>query len=195
MEEHEKQLRDARTAVMADVGRQKKAAEDAMRTAQAAQERLNKLLKDQEQAELEAAKDNPEKLSALQERQKRRQIESELETARTELNDKNTRLTQYESREAESARETKAREIAARLSVDATELVTLSKYTNGTPEAIEEIAKRLPKGQTRPPLKPDSNTHIGGGATWEEVRAAYIKDPRSPAIRERYLQMRKERGR
>lgn len=195
-EEHEKALRDATSAILADVGRQKKATDDAMKTATAAQARLDKMLKEQTDAELEAARDNPEQLSGIRERQRRREMESQLEEARQELTDKTAKLTQYESRDAETARETKAVEIATRLNVDAARLIKMSKYTDGTPEAIEDLAKELPKKDGKPGgLRPDSSASIGGGSTWEQVRAAYIKDPRDPIVKEQYLEMKAKRGR
>jgi len=193
-EEHEKALRDARTAVMADVGRERKGVEDAMKSVHAAQDRLDKMVKDQEQAELESVRDDPEKLTAVQERQRRRAIETELATARLELNDKTTKLTAYESREAETARETRAREIATRLNVDPVRLAKLSKFTDGTPEAIEEIGKELPKGK-REGLRADSNSSIGGGSSRDQIIAAYSRDPRDPAAKEAYLELRRKEGR
>ncbi len=199
-EDHEKALRkavlDTRSAVLADIGRQKKAADDAMKAAQAAQERNAKLEKEREQAELESARDHPAQLSMIQERQKRRQLEAELETTRTELTSHKSRLTDYESKEAEQGKLTKAQEIAARLNVDTVSLTRLAKYTDGSAEAIEEIAKALPRTEVKKGgLKPDSNTTVGGGASWEQVRAAYIKNPYDPAVRQQFLEMRRAQGR
>jgi hypothetical protein len=190
-EQVNKMVMDAKSAALADVGRFRVESEKALKAANAAQERLTKMQKDQEEAELFAARDEPEKLSAIQERQKRRQAESELAEARQELNEHKERLQLTEKERAESTKERNAREIAVRLTVDAEKLVKLSRFTDGTVEAIEEIARELPKqGKT---LKPDSGGSIGGNVTFEQVREEYIKDPRNPAIKERYMEMRKAR--
>jgi len=200
-EEHEKAVQkavlDARSAVLADVGRVRKEAADALARAQSATERLARMEKEREEAELAAARDDPEKLTAVQERQRRRQTEADLEVARTELSTHKTRLAEYETREAEATKMTRAQEIAARLNVDPARLTKLVKLTDGSPEAIEEVAKELPKVEDgkKPGFKPDSNSTVGGGVGWQEVRAAYIKNPYDPRVRSEYNRMRREQGR
>ncbi len=44
-------------------------------------------------------------------------------------------------------------------------------------------------------LKTDVNSPSGTSAIFEQVRADFIKNPSNPAIRERYMEMRKERNR
>ena len=175
-EEHQKALRDATSAIKADIGRERAESKKALEAAQAAQARLDKMIRDQEAAELDAVRDEPEKLSAVQERQRRRATESELAAVRLELTDKTAKLTQHESRAAETARETKAREIAARLNVDPARVIKLSKFTDGSPEAIEEIASELPKLQAETPgLRPDSNRSVGGSIqTVTDVRKNFV---------------------
>src|SRR3990167_1409112 len=83
-EQVDKMLRDAKSAVLADAGRAKKAAEDALA-------RLNKLEKERQETELEAAKDDPPALAHIKEKQAHRQTLAELEIerqARTELEEK-----------------------------------------------------------------------------------------------------------
>jgi hypothetical protein len=188
--DHEKILRDKTSAIMADVGRQKAEAERALKAATDAQARLDKLEQDRIQAELEAAKGDPDKLSVIQERQKRRQIESELDKARQELTDKTTKLQSYESKDAESAREKQAREIATKLNVDPAKLVKLARFTDGSADAIEEIAKELPK-TGKASFRADSNAHVGGSLSFEQIRADFIKNPRDPAIRARYYEAKR----
>jgi len=154
------QVRKAKSDALADVGRLRTSADNAVKAAQAAEGRITQMLKEQEERELEAVKDNPDGISAIRERQKRRQLESELTTARTELNDKSEKLKGYEASESKSTQERKAREIASRLGVDAERLLGIVKFTDGSAEAIEEIAKELPKIGVKPPLKSDS----GGGS-------------------------------
>ena len=63
---------------------------------------------------------------------------------------------------AEATKERNAREIASRLSVNANLLAKLAKSTDGSTEAIEEIAKELPKKGEDKTLKADSGKTIGG---------------------------------
>jgi hypothetical protein len=198
VEEHEKALRDAKSAALADVGRLRAESEKAIKAATAANERLNALMKEREEAELATVRDDPEKLTAFQTRQRARQLESDLATRDTELNDLKARLAVFESREAESQKLTKAQEIAGKLNVDPVRLTNLAKFTNGSPEAIEEIAKALPRadgkvGGDGKSFKADSNASIGGGASWEAVRAAFIKDPTNPTVKAQYLEMKRQR--
>ncbi len=176
----EKMVRDARSAVGADVFRAKKAAEDALA-------RLDRLETERQEADLEAAKDDPPELSRIKTEQENRRLKTELEKGTQELNE-------WRVEKATREKERTAREVATRLSLDPAELIEIAKFTDGTPEAIEAIAKKLPRG-TKKSLKPDSGSMVGGTETWEQVRAAYSQDPRDPAIREKYLQMRRERKR
>jgi hypothetical protein len=179
LEEHEKGVRDARSAALAEVGRLKKSSEEAVKQAQAAQSRINKLMEDQDKYELEIANGNPEQLSAVQERQKRRRIESELETERQTKLNLEQRLKDIEETQTQTQREQIVTKISTQYNVSADKLSKLAKFTDGTPEAIEDIAKDLPKKQESN-LKVDSNTTIGGVTQWEKQREAYIKNPRSP---------------
>jgi hypothetical protein len=179
LEEHEKGVRDARSAALAEVGRLKKSSEEAVKQAQAAQSRINKLMEDQDKYELEIANGNPEQLSAVQERQKRRRIESELETERQTKLNLEQRLKDIEETQTQTQREQIVSKLATQYNVSADKLSKLAKFTDGTPEAIEDIAKDLPKKQESN-LKVDSNTTIGGVTQWEKQREAYIKNPRSP---------------
>src|SRR3990172_6990835 len=77
-EEYNRGVRDARNAVLGEVGKLQKASAQAMETAKAAQEKVNQMFKEQSEQELAAARDDPQLLSVLQERQRRRQVESEL---------------------------------------------------------------------------------------------------------------------
>ena len=162
-EQVEERERKAKSDALADVGRLKTSADNAIKAAQAAEVRVNQMLKDQEDAELEDARDDAEKLSAIRERQAKRRAESELAQAKQELSEKDEQIKQYGDKEAESTKELNAREIATRLNVDANRLAKLAKFTDGSPEAIEEIAKELPKrGEAKETLKPDSGKTTGG---------------------------------
>lgn len=163
-EQLDKAIRDAKTSVTADVGRMKAEADRALKAAQAASDRLQKLQREQEDRELEAAKSEPDKLTAIRERQARRQKETELEEARSKLDEANNKLQELSTKEAETAKEHRTREIAERLKVDTSKLAKLAKYTDGSAEAIEEIAKEMPKLAPKPNtnFRPDNSEAAGG---------------------------------
>lgn len=177
-EQVDKAVRDARTAVMADIGRQKAEAEKALKAATAAQERLAKLEQERLEAELEAAKDQPDRIKLIRESQRRKDLESKLEKAETELNEHKARITELSQKETESKKVTASQQIATRLNVDPVMLAKLAKFTDGTAEAIEEIAQSLPKIQPQnpaPTFRPDSNRTSGGvSQTILDVKKDYI---------------------
>ncbi len=161
------QVRQARNAALADVGRLTKESERAVKAATAAGERIKKMLKEQDEADLESAKGDSELRSTqeVKERIRRRQVQDELEEATLKLTQSNEELSQIKEDSAEATKGTKAREIATRLGIDADRLIKLSKFTDGTAEAMEELARELPKKQeVRPPTITDSGADSGGGA-------------------------------
>lgn len=182
-EQVEKMVRDARSAVGADIGRLQKVANDAI-------ERLRKVEQERQADEEEAAKDDPDELTRIRER---RSTKAELDRVTQELNATKESAAEWEAEKATRAREKTAREIATRLNVNLDKVISLAAFTNGSPEAIEAVAKELPKSGKR--LRPDGGQMVGGLTTFEEARAAYIKDPRDPAVKEQYLRMRRERKR
>lgn len=167
----EEQVAHIKETAFAEVGRYRvatekaaKAAETAKKAADAAEVRLNKFIRESEEAELEAARDDSDRLTSIRARQRTREQEAELAKVRQELSDKEEELTQITAREAESTKEQTAREIASRLNVDPKLLAKLAKLTDGSTEAIEAEAQGLPNlGEPKSPLKPDSSKTIGGG--------------------------------
>ena len=179
-EELDKAVRNTRSAALADITRLRKASEDAIKQAQAANVRLDRMMKEQEEAELQGAKDQPDVLTTIRERQARRKAEDELAQARQELNEKDERLNVIETEKAEVTRNQTASAIATRLGVDPQRLTKLAKFTDGTPEAIEELAEELPKVNSENPqnrgFKPDSNRSRGGSSqTVNDVRTDYTQ--------------------
>ena len=164
-EEKEEAERKARSDALSEVGRLKKAADAAQKAAKAANERIEQMVKDQEDAELKAAAGDEERTSAVKERQLRRQAESKLAETERERDEKDEELKTANEEKVEATKERKAREIASRLGVSEKLLVKLAKSTDGSIEAIEEIAKELPKKGETPALKVDSGKTIGGGKT------------------------------
>ena len=161
-EQHEAELRKARSDALAEVGRYKQSAEKAVSSAKAAQERLEQYIRDQEEQELEAAKDEPERVKTLKAYQEVRKTKADLAKAQQELKDKEDELSTIRSQEAESTKERKAREIATRLGKDESRAVNVAKFTDGSPEAMEAVISELPS-KTKPALKPDTGGQVGTG--------------------------------
>ncbi len=168
--------RKGKSDALAEVGRLKKATENAIKAAQTAEDRVDQMIKDQEDTELKAANGDTEKLSAIKERQLRRVVESNLAKMKSELNVKTDELEAANVEKAENAKERNARDSASRLGVDAKMLAKLAKFTDGSIEAIEELAKSLPTKEEKKVLKVDSGKTIGGGSgkkpSLEEIKAA-----------------------
>ncbi len=194
----QKQLDDARTQGKSDglseSGRLRKAKEASDKIAERAIARMEKFEKQMEDDELSRAQGDEKKISAINERRIRRQAENDLATKNTELEDLTEKLKQAEDISGQYTKEQNAREIATRLDVDQKKLVKLSKYTDGSKEAIEELASELPKKGDTKTLKADSNKTIGG-KDWERVRDGFIKNPNDVQNTERYNEMRKAQGR
>jgi hypothetical protein len=180
-EQVDKLMEKVRSDSLAELGRVRKAAEDAIKkSTDAATARYQELIKQRELEELENAKDEPDKLAVIKERQLRRQKEAELAKAQEELNEKNARLQELSTKDAETSRGNVSREIAERLKVDPAKLAKLAKFTDGSAEAIEDIAKDLPKLNPTPTrnvnLRPDSNDAAGGtGKTKTQIQEDYVK--------------------
>ena len=190
----DKVVRDTRSAALAEAGKFRAESANSLKLAQEAQARLDKMIKEQDERELEDARDDPQRLSALQERQRRRVVESELSAVKSELTQKGERLQQLETEKAETQREQTVQEVAGRYKVDPVRLAKLAKRTDGTIEEIEDLAKELP-GANSKSLKPDSNRAVGGALGREQIIADYTKDPRNLANRERYFELRRSEGR
>jgi len=162
------QVRKARSDALADKGR----LETALANAQKIVERMRQKEEADLAAELEAHRDDPEYIKSARAIQRATKAETELANKEAELAEKEARLQTYETERSEITKNQTAREIAERLGIDADKLIKLSKRTDGSAEAIEEIAQELPKSNSRGTGKPDSNSSRGGGSgvlTKEEV--------------------------
>ncbi len=161
------QVRQARNAALADVGRLTKESERAVKAATAAGERVKRMLKEQDDTDLEAAKGSSGMRSEqeVKERIRRRQVEAELDDTKLERDSANEELSQIKVASVETTKTQTAREIATRLSVDADKLIEAAKFTDGSKEAMEALANLQPKKQEiRPPVITDSGADSGGGA-------------------------------
>ncbi len=184
--EVEKLVRDRTSAVLADIGRSRKAAEDALA-------RLTQLEKERAEEELEAFKDDPIELTRIREKQQHKSTKVELDRVTQELNAKNERLKILEVKETETLRESQAKAVATKHNVD---VASLLKFTDGSPEKMEELAKILPKtNEAKKPLILGSNLPVGGKVTFEQVRELFSQDPYNPQVRAEYMRMRAERKR
>ena len=173
-----KLMEKIRSDTLAELGRVRKAAEDAIKRATSESKLVaQQLLEQREREDLEAAKDEPDKQAVIRERMARRQKESELAETQTKLTEANAKLQELSTKEVETTRERSTKEIAERLKVNPTRLAELVKFTNGSAEAIEEIAKEMPKLTSQPknPIRPDSSETAGGTAkTKTQIQQDYI---------------------
>lgn len=161
-EQVEERERKVRSDGLAELGRLKKANEALVNTNLKTQERIGRIIQEQEEDELSRAEGNDEKLSAIKERQTRRRVESELVKTKSELDGEKAKTAEAQEKEAEHTKERNAREVATRLQVDAKLLAELAKLTDGSVEAIEEKARLLPKKGETKTLTPDSGKTTGG---------------------------------
>ena len=190
----EQQVRAAelkgKSDALADVNRTLAESTKARKAAEAAEQRVTQMLKDYE----ETIKDDPDKLNELRGRQAKTKADAELTRVAQELDEAKLRLSQVDNEKAETLKKQKAREIAGRLDVDADRLIKLAMFTDGTPEAIEDIAKDLPKNVPENPLTPDSNRGSGSSASERRIRDAFIANPENPQVKADYLALRRQKG-
>ena len=187
--------RKGRSDALAEVGRFKASAETALRQTKAAQERLAKMEEEHDKAEMEAAHEDPPRLLALQERQRRRQAESEVTRLAEENSQKEAQLKALQAERADGDRVRNVQDVATRFSIDPARLMKVVKHTDGSMEVLEDLAKEL--SPTKPPLKPDSGGAVGGGESFEQLRERYIANPRRVSREDsaRLFQMIEERKR
>lgn len=178
----EEMVRKARSDALAEAGRLRKATDEAIKRAEAANARIARMQEDMEKAELEAARGDPDRETQFRTRQELRHRSAELEEAKAELDKTKGQVAELSSIKAEGEKQTLANELAAKYGVDPARLSRLAKFTDGTAEAIEALARDLPK--LNPPaevsptmvVQPDSNRSKGGASlTPMQVRAQYIK--------------------
>ena len=132
--------------------------------------RQTKWQKERDEAEEFAVRDNPEALTELQER-RRRKVEDE--TRVTELTTRETKLAEREAELAdivEQHRILKRTELAAEVAVEKGVSIDaiLKLAKEDTREAYEAVAEVLPKVKEPLVLKPDSGRTIGG-TNWRDL--------------------------
>ena len=136
---------------------------------QAVQERLQA---ERDEASREAVSQDPEALKSVNERIRQEHEATKLANRKAELDEKEAkhkeRLEKAEKSEGREAALKNAQSVATKHNVDAESLI---KFTDGSVEAMEELAPNLPKvGEKKPPLKTDTGGTIGGGEETEEDR-------------------------
>ena len=185
--EKQKAISDALSAA----GRNAKALEIREQAVREAEARVAEDAKRRDEAYEESIKEDTEKLREWKATKSLKGKEASL--AQREADFERERAEHKDTIEAANKvnRSADAQRIATEQKVD---VKALLDFGGDTPESMETLAKVLPKIVAEP-MKTDSSKTLGGGASWEEVRAAYIKNPNNPAIFERYMGMRKERER
>ena len=116
--------------------------------------------KDKDEAELESVRDDPDALKSLGERQRQRNEATKLATREKELDEREAKHKERLEKADKADVKERATEIATRHTVDVASLI---KFTDGSAEAMEELAQQLPKkGEPKPPLRTDTGRTIGG---------------------------------
>jgi len=180
--------RKATSDVSAELGRVRKLNEGLIKSSQAIQDRLNRRDKEDEERELETHRDDPAEIRRIRAEQETRRVKSELVEKEQELDTLKAKTAEAQEAEAKHTKERNAREIASRLGVNAK---TLIKFTDGSVEAMEDLAKSLNPSTL---LSPDSSKTTGSGLSDEKIREAYRNNPKDPAVKAEYLAWRRRKG-
>lgn len=157
----------AASDALATAGRTAKSFEKREEAIKVAEERMATELKEKHQAEIEAARDDPEALTTIQKRHKEADRKAELDKRERELASKEEGVDEKLDKVTKSEIKERAETVALKHSVDAN---TLLKHTDGSLEAMEDLAKSLPKKEEKPDLKPDSSKTTGGGEMPESAK-------------------------
>lgn len=136
------------------IAEQRKAAEGVVKSANEAKKAARSA---RDEAELERAGEDKVEIRAVKAEIKARKAEEELADANAELTAEKEKSNTLNDEVGKSTKEQNAREVAEQYSVNQ-ELLT--KYTDGTKEAMEDLAKSLPKKTE--PIKTDSGKTSGG---------------------------------
>ena len=121
--------------------------------------------KEQDRKELEAADGDPDGTKAIQRRQAARIDKAELARLRKEAEEREGQSKEDREKLAKLTKEQNAREVATRFNVNPESLI---KFTDGSVEAMEDLAKELPKIGGKQPLKSDSGATVGGQLTEQD---------------------------
>ncbi len=119
---------------------------------------------ERDESDREVVHQDPDALKSLNERIRQRNEATKLADRKAELDEKEAkhkeRFEKAEKSEVREAALKNAQSVATKHNVDAESLI---KFTDGSKEAMEELALNLPKkGETKPPLKTDTGGPTGG---------------------------------
>lgn len=131
----------ARSDALSELGRYKKAADEAVRQVQAVEERLSRLQEERFEAELEAVKEDPDRLREIRQRQRETKERMSAETERRRWESEKAAYDERIKKAETIERRDLAREIATEFNVD---YKTLEKFGTDR-ETMVELAKSLPK--------------------------------------------------
>lgn len=137
---------------LAEMGRLRKTLDTALKT-------VTRLQDEEDERESESHKDQPEYEKNIKLRRTNRELESKLADRDSRVDELEAKTTEAQEAEAEHTKERNAREVATRLGVNAK---TLVKFTDGSVEAMEDLAKSLPQKGEGKSLKVDSGKTLGG---------------------------------
>ena len=130
--------------------------------------------KEKDEEKLESIRDDPDALKDWTKSKALRDEKAELDRRERELKVSEEKHAEALKGVVESTKERNAREIATRLNVDSEPLM---KFTDGSTEAMEDLAKSLPKKGETKTLTPDSGKTIGGetipGSAKGKMRAGW----------------------
>lgn len=140
----------------------------------------------QDEAELATVRDNPDKLSEFQRRQRIRQQEAELERRAQEQARKEQEYAERVRAEEATHAEREAQRLAEKYGVDASILQLVP------PENREKLAQSLPRKEGgTPPLKTDPGVTLGSGKGFRDIERGYAEGKVS---RTEYEKARKSAG-
>ena len=149
----------AREDALSAAGRTAKDFEQREGAIKAERDQMVQEQKAKDSAELEAARDDVDKLSGIKAKQKARDSAAKLANVESELEGLKAKTKEAQEVGAIHTKEQNAREVATRLGVNAE---TLIKFTDGSVKAMEELAKSLPNKTETKPLLTDSSKTAGG---------------------------------
>jgi len=131
----------ARSDALSELGRYKKAADEAVRQVQAVEERLSRLQEERFEAELEAVKEDPDRLREIRQRQRETKERMSAETERRRWESEKAAYDERIKKAEAIERRELAREVATEFKVD---YKTLERFGTDK-ETMGELAKSLPK--------------------------------------------------
>lgn len=160
-----KDLEKATSDALASAGRTAKSFEKREEAITKAEEKVAREKQEKYEAEKEAAKNDPDLLSAIERNRKASERKAELDERERKLNAMQEEVAGKLDKATKAEIKERAEEVATKHNVDAKSLV---EFTDGSTEKMEELAKTLSKKGDEKTLKPDSGRTLGG-ENWREL--------------------------